>query len=348
MLRTNPRPPGQYCLSIDSGTQNAGVCAFNSTTQTIAYWARHKLLDEHEQVVRSTDQVKRYLDTISDNIAAALPAQAEYWVLVESQPWDSDSKKGIVFNLQLQMAIEMYFHCKGKTVRVLSASERYKFLAIKDWQKMTRHYRKTSTANAIRQLLDPRQGNAFAGRNHDLRMWKAAGENQHDMADALGQLLCYFYRNLDAVGWGRVVEAELTNRLVAPQLATSSSSPPPPQQQQQQPAARDSNGHSSGAGPSSSRKKGKHDSIARHIQAKALLQQTITKLQTGYPQLLPRTQGSAQRSSNAEKLHRVHQHHPNSTTLQDLMRYVHNYNQKGTNIRNLANINARLTHLLQP
>jgi hypothetical protein len=56
-------------------------------------------LDEHEQVVRSTDQVKRYLDTITDNVKAALPAQADYWVLVEEQPWDSDWTKGIVFSL---------------------------------------------------------------------------------------------------------------------------------------------------------------------------------------------------------------------------------------------------------
>jgi predicted NAD-dependent protein-ADP-ribosyltransferase YbiA (DUF1768 family) len=54
-------------------------------------------LDEHEQVVRSTDQVKRYLDT--DTVKAALPAQADYWVLVEEQPWDSDWTQGIVFSL---------------------------------------------------------------------------------------------------------------------------------------------------------------------------------------------------------------------------------------------------------
>jgi hypothetical protein len=143
MLRSNPKPPGKYCLSIDPGTQNAGVCAFNSTSQTIAYWNRHKLLDAHEQVVRSTDQVKRYLDSITDNVEAALKSN-DYWVLVEEQPWDSDSKKGIVFNLQLQQAIVMYYLCKGKSVRVLSASERYKFLGIQNWQQMTRHFRKVS------------------------------------------------------------------------------------------------------------------------------------------------------------------------------------------------------------
>jgi hypothetical protein len=56
-------------------------------------------LVEHQQVVRSTDQVKRYLDTITDNVKAALPAQAYYWVLVEEQPWDSDWTKGIMFSL---------------------------------------------------------------------------------------------------------------------------------------------------------------------------------------------------------------------------------------------------------
>jgi hypothetical protein len=86
----------------------------------------------------------------------------------------------------------MHYLCRDKTVRVLSASEHYKFLGIKNWQQMTRHVRKVSTSNAVRQLLEAGDGNAFAGRNHDLRVWQAAGENHHDMADALGQLLCYY------------------------------------------------------------------------------------------------------------------------------------------------------------
>eukprot|EP00883_Tetradesmus_obliquus_P008745 jgi/Sobl393_1/19475/SZX69072.1 len=125
---------------------------------------------------------------------------------------------------------------------------------------MTRFFRKVSTANAVRQLLELREDNAFAARKHDVRVWQAARESQHDMADALGQVLCYFYRNRDAVADGRMVEAELTNRLlVAPeqQFATSSAQ----QQQQQQPSLRydRSSSGSGGAGPSStSQKKAKH------------------------------------------------------------------------------------------
>jgi hypothetical protein len=111
--------------------------------------------------------------TITDNVTAALKSD-DFWVLVEDQPWDADAKKGIVFNLQLQQAIVMYYLCRDKTVRVLSASERYKFLGIKSWQQMTRHVRKVSTANAVRQLLEAGDGNAFAGRNHNLRVWQAA------------------------------------------------------------------------------------------------------------------------------------------------------------------------------
>jgi hypothetical protein len=281
MLRNKPKPPGKYCLSIDPGTQNPGVCAFDSTLQTIVYWNRHKLLDVHEQVVHSTDQVKRYLYSITDNVEATLKSN-DYWVLVEEQPWDSDSNKGIVFNLQLQQAIVMYFLCEGKSVRVLNASERYKFLGIRNWQQMTRHFHKVSTANAVRQLLEASEGNLFAGRNHNLRVWQAAGENQHGMADALGQLQCYFYRNQDAVEAGRVVEAELTNMLVAPeqQLATSNAQ----QQQQQQPSLRcdRSSSGSAGAGPSSSQKKAKHDSAARHIQARARLTKHVQSQQQHY------------------------------------------------------------------
>jgi hypothetical protein len=260
---------------------------------------------------------------------------------VEQQPWDSNSKKCIVFNLQLQQAIVMYYLCKGKSVRVLSASERYKFLGIRNWQQMTRHFRKVSTANAVRQLLEPREDTSFAGRNHDLRMWQAAAEQQHDMADALGQLLCYYYRNVDGLAEGRVVEAELTNRLVAPELATSSAQQPPSLRHN-----RSSSG-SGGAGPSTSQKKAKHNT-ARHIQAKARLQQTITKLQAENPELRPRVHGPEQQSSNAEKLYKVYQQHRNSSTLEEFLKYLSNYNQKGTNLENVANLNARLTHLLQP
>lgn len=135
-------------MSIDPSTQNAGVCAFDSTTQTVVYWNTLELLDVHEQVIRSTDQVKRYLNSITDNVTVKFD---KFWVLVEEQPEDSDCKKGIVFSLQLQQAIVRYYLCQGKTVRVLSASVWYKFLEINNWQQMTRHYHKMSTANAVRQ-----------------------------------------------------------------------------------------------------------------------------------------------------------------------------------------------------
>jgi hypothetical protein len=167
------------------------------------------------------------------------------------------------------------------------------------------------------------------------------------MADALGQLLCYFYRNKDAVKDGRVVEAELTNKLVVPESATSSAQQ---QQQQQQPAApghKHGGGSSGGAGPS--HKKAKPGNTARHIQAKALLQRTLTQLQAEHPELLPRVQGSAQQqSSNAEKLYKVYQTHRNSQTLQQFLQCLSNYNQKGTNLKNLGDLNARLNHLLHP
>jgi hypothetical protein len=147
-----------------------------------------------------------------------------------------------------------------------------------------------------------------------------------------------------------VVEAELTNRLVAPELTSSA------QQQQQQPATlrhnRGGSSGSGGAGPSSSQKKAKHhDSAARHIRARALLQKTLTQLQAEHPELLPRAQGSAQQqSSDAEKLYKVYQTHRNkfgSSTLQEFLKYLNNYNQKGTHLQDSANLNARLTHLMQ-
>jgi hypothetical protein len=79
------------------------------------------------------------------------------------------------------------------------------------------------------------------------------------------------------------------------------------------------------------------------------MQKTLTKLQAEHPELLPRAQGSAQQqSSYAEKLYTVHQTHRNSSrTLQEVLQYLENYNENGTNLQIVDNLNARLAHLLQ-
>lgn len=128
--------------------------------------------------MQSTDQVKQYLDSITDTVEAALPRQADTGFSVNNkQPWDSNTKKGIVQSAASTSHSDVRL-CEGRLVRVLSASKRYWILGIRDWQQMTRHFKKVSTANAVRQLLEPREDNSFAGCKHDLRMWQAAGE-QH-------------------------------------------------------------------------------------------------------------------------------------------------------------------------
>eukprot|EP00775_Hariotina_reticulata_P001149 gene1150-1489_t len=188
MLRNRPNPPGPVCLSIDPGTQNTGICLFDSTTQAIIYWGRHKLLDEHEQVVTSTDQIKRHLDDITAVVEATLQGR-DYWVLIEQQPWDSEAKSGIIFPAQLQQAIFMYYLMKDKLVRLIDARARFTFLNIKDWTKSTRYHRKTTVTNKIKQLLSQEYpANKFASADHHLATWRVHKENQHDMADSLAQV----------------------------------------------------------------------------------------------------------------------------------------------------------------
>jgi hypothetical protein len=43
---------------------------------------------------------------------------------------------------------------------------------------------------------------------------------------------------------------------------------------------------------------------------------------------------------NAEKLYKAYQTHRNSKTLQEFLRYLSNYNQKGTNLYNLPQCQA--------
>jgi hypothetical protein len=91
----------------------------------------------------------------------------------------------------------------------------------------------------------------------------------------------------------------------------------------------------------------KHDTTAWRIQVKVWLQQTITKLQAEHPELLPRMQGTAQQqSSNAEKLYRVYQTHRNSKYYRSFCD-ISATSTKKEPTHNVANLNARPTHLLQ-
>jgi hypothetical protein len=127
MLRNIPQALGDVCLSIDVGSQKAGVCLFDAAAQRILYLRTHKLLAEHEGFVTSTADVKQHLDDMTALIETLLQG-SDYWVLVEQQYMDTDAKAGLYFNIQLQMLIEMYFLQKGRAVKTIHATKRYPFL----------------------------------------------------------------------------------------------------------------------------------------------------------------------------------------------------------------------------
>src|SRR5512139_3736248 len=100
MLRNIPQALGDVCLSIDAGSQKAGVCLFDAAAQRILNLRTHKLLAEHEGFVKSTADVKPHLDDLTALIETLLQGR-DYWVLVEEQFMDTDAKAGLYFNIQL-------------------------------------------------------------------------------------------------------------------------------------------------------------------------------------------------------------------------------------------------------
>jgi Holliday junction resolvasome RuvABC endonuclease subunit len=209
MLRNIPQALGDVCLSIDVGSQKAGVCLFDAAAQRILYLRTHKLLAEHEGFVTSTADVKQHLDDLTALIETLLQG-SDYWILVEQQYMDTDAKAGL--NIQLQMLIEMYFLQEGRAVKTIHATKRYPFLGIHTWKTDTRAARKNKVVKVVSRLLDPTefQHNTFATRHHNLVDWdhalKKPPADRRDMADALVQALCHYYRHLSNVLDGNVRE----------------------------------------------------------------------------------------------------------------------------------------------
>jgi hypothetical protein len=102
MLRNIPQALGDLCLSIDVGSQKAGVCLCDAAAQWIMYMRTHKLMAEHESFITSTAEVKEHLDKMTALIEILLQGR-DYWVLVEQQFMDEDARAGLYFNIQLQM-----------------------------------------------------------------------------------------------------------------------------------------------------------------------------------------------------------------------------------------------------
>lgn len=318
MLRAAPQPISEVCLSIDIGSINAAVCLFDGSpsAQQILWLDKRQLLETHAYIVHDYEAVKRHLDAIKYQAETILQGRP-YWVLVEQQYFDTESKSGLVFNVQLESAVAMYFRANHIDVRLIQATKRYPFLGLDGWAKNTRYERKKRVVATIKELLDPSQpGNMFGRKPHNLEAWKEqANSSRHDMADAIAQCLCHYYRNLQAV-------RECT--VHAPGVASSPTSGPAAVAAAAQ------------AGPSRQQQAQRPSKIAVHGK----LTRTLNQLGIDYGALL-KGEPTASR-----KLFKVWQSNPNNPHLISFMQMLNDYNSQGAQITEEAALERRLTPLL--
>jgi hypothetical protein len=221
------------------------------------------------------------------------------------------------------MLIEMYFLQKGRAVKTIHATKRYPFLGIHTWKTDTRAARKNKVVKVVSRLLDPTdfKHNTFATRHHNLVDWDHAltksPADRLDMADALVQALCHYYRHLSDVLDGNV-------RGIT-QVAAITQSQPHPRKR------------SKSTNPSLKL------SVSPRSVLRANLQKTLAQLQTKYRAQL---RGLA---SDAERLLAVHKKDPNDKNLSRFMLALNRFNAQGTSPSeaNQTPLAARLAYLEQ-
>jgi hypothetical protein len=287
--------------------------------QQILYLAKTQLLDEHAYVVHDPAEVKRHLDSIVYNVKTLLNGKP-YYCLIEMQYFDQEASRGLVFPLQLESCIGMYFVQKGVPIRTIQATKRYPFLDIKGWKQDTRWRRKQRVVEVVSNILNPAMpGNAFAQGDHDLSTWhQYTPAQRHDIADAIAQCLAFHYRALQFVYACR--PAAVVN--AANYTPTTSQQPTQPPRSQ----------------PSSSSRRDRQQppSLA---ELRGRMERTLAQLGIDHYQLL------IGEPSNSARLFRVHQRDPNNRHLKAFLKVLNNYNHQGTDVPNLETLEARLTPL---
>lgn len=122
------------------------------------YTAKRPLLDEHAKVIHGVTTVKRKLDDIIHTVRTLLKGRP-FWVLIEEQftQFQADSAKrcSLVFTLQLESCISMYFVQQGIEVRTIHSTKRFPFLGYQGWKQDARWDQKQRVAAEVSNLLDP-------------------------------------------------------------------------------------------------------------------------------------------------------------------------------------------------
>jgi hypothetical protein len=249
-----------------------------------------------------------------------------YFVLIEQQftlfQNDPEAKRqGLVFPLQLESCIAMYYVQRGVEVKTIHATQRYPFLGIHGWRQDSRWQRKQNVVNSVTQLLSTNAipCNQFAFRDHNLSEWETKPPSQRsDMADAIAQALCYIYRNIQSV-YECQPHSPVPTLTQTPTPSTSQQTPVgQPQRQQRRPK------------PTRADLRGK-------------LEFTLSRLGIDFYELLKNE------PTNSAKLYKVFKHHPNNKYLLaflDLLDAYHNLNSSMRNIPDVATLDARITPLL--
>jgi hypothetical protein len=322
MLRPAPQPLEQVCLSFDVGSRNCGICLFDGSpsAQRIMFVTNKPLLDHHQYVIHDVVPVKRHLDEIT-HLTNTLLNGRPYFVLIEQQfnlyQNDPEAKRqGLVFPLQLESCIAMYYVQRGIEVKTIHATQRYPFLGIHGWRQDSRWQRKQNVVNAVTLLLSSATpGNQFALRDHNLSEWETKPTSQcSDMADAIAQALCYIYRNIQSVYECKPASPVPT----LTQTPTPSTSQQPVGQPQRQPRR-----------PKPTR-----------ADLRGKLEFTLSRLGIDFYELLK------DEATNAAKLYKLFKHHPNNKYLLAFLEILDEYNSQGKDIPDIDTINARLTPLL--
>jgi hypothetical protein len=310
------------CLSFDVGSQNCGICLFDGSpsAQKIMFVTNRPLLDEHQYVIHYVVPVKQHLDEIT-LLTNTLLNGRPYFVLIEQQftlyQNDPEAKRqGLVFPLQLESCIAMYYVQRGIEVKTIHATQRYPFLGVHGWRQDSRWQRKQNVVNEVTLLLSSATpGNQFGLRDHNLSEWETKPTSQRsDMADAIAQALCYIYRNIQSVYECKPASPVPT----LTQTPTPSTSQQPVGQPQRQPRR-----------PKPTR-----------ADLRGKLEFTLSRLGIDFYELLK------DEPTNAAKLYKLFKHHPNNKYLLAFLDILDEYNSQGKDIPDIDTINARLTPLL--
>jgi hypothetical protein len=163
------------------------------------------MMPEHAKTVEDVPGTLGLLQEIYD-IAEVRAGGKPWFVLCERQPLDDASwKKGLIFNTQLEFVCNTFLTMKGKEVRLIDPSQRYAFLGIHNFRKMTRDDRKKAVARKVTELLQT-EFSSRAEHNLDTE-WDG---KDFDRADALMDVLFYCYRS-----WGALLDSNVVDNTTA-------------------------------------------------------------------------------------------------------------------------------------